>query len=145
VPKKPTAQNRMIALMHREAVLAGHGRGPAPEVGRRIALKPEVVRQIREMANAGKCCSEIARALRRAESGIRRYAQDYGIVLPKGSVGGPGPRRVRAIERRRAKVQEMLDAGWTQRAIAREMGLSTFTICQDAHYMRARRRKGETA
>jgi DNA-binding NarL/FixJ family response regulator len=145
MPQKPTTANKIAALMRRQAIVEGHKKGVAPEVGRRIALKPETVRAIRDLAKRGLCRSEIARELGLKESGVRRYAQDYGIEIPQGDRGGPGAKRLAAIARRQERVARLLDEGWTQRAIAKKLGLSTFTICRDAQYVRARRKQGEAA
>ncbi|MEI2422363.1 hypothetical protein V6O07_18935, partial [Arthrospira platensis SPKY2] len=94
-------------------------------MGARIALKPTIVREIKDLAAKRLCCSEIAQQLGLKESGVRRYAKDYGITLVKGSPGGPSHKRLVAIERRQKTVKKLLQEGWTQRAIAKKLGVST--------------------
>jgi DNA-binding NarL/FixJ family response regulator len=141
MPQKPTPEAKLAALFERTAIIEGHKKGVPPEVGARISIKPDKVRAIRSLAADGHHCRAIARKLNLWESGVRRYAKDYGIKLPKGDSGGPSEAQVRRIVRRRARVSQLLDEGWTQRAIAKKLGYSTFTINQDAQYVRAK--KGE--
>lgn len=140
MPQKPTTEAKLAALLKRKAILEGHKKGVIPEVGVRISIKPERVRAIRALAAKGYHCKAIARELGLWESGVRRYAKDYGIDLPKNPGGGPGDARVEIINKRRIKVQRLLDKGWTQRAIAKKLGYSTHTINQDAQYMRAKKK-----
>jgi len=140
MPQSPTTEAKLAALLKRKAILEGHKKGVIPEVGVRISIKPDTVRAIRALAAKGYHCKAIARELGLWESGVRRYAKDYGIVLPKGSTGGPSATRLKAIHERRVEVQRLLDAGWTQRAVAKELGYSTYTINQDAQYMRAQKK-----
>lgn len=139
MPVKPTTHNKAVALMVRQAVMDGQSTAVMPEVGKRISLKPDTVRQIRRLAQEGMHCSAIARATGLRESGVRRYARDYHISLPAGDRGGPSAARLRAIEARQRNVLRLLEAGWTQRAIAKHLNVSTFTINRDAQYVRRQR------
>lgn len=144
MPVKPTFENKIAALMKRQAILDGHAKGDLPEVGRRISIKPETVRAIRSLAAKGYHCSAIARELNLRESGVRRYAKDYGIELPLGESGGPSAARLAAAAMRQEEVYRLLMLGWTQRAIAKHLGFSTFTICRDAQYIRAKKLREES-
>lgn len=141
MPQKPTPEAKLAALLKRKAILEGHKKGVIPEVGVRISLKPDTVRAIRSLAAKGYHCKAIARELGLWESGVRRYAKDYGIEIPKGDPGGPGQARVQRILKRRAEVLRLLNEGWTQRAIAKKLGYSTLTINQDAQYVRAKKKE----
>lgn len=141
MPRKPTAENKLAALMMRQAILEGHKEGALPEVGERISIKPQTVQAIRTLASKGYHCTAIARELGLWESGVRRYAKDYGIAIPRaGMVGGPSEAKLKAIDKRRALVLRLLGEGWTQRAVAKKLRLSTFTINQDAQYVRSKRK-----
>lgn len=137
MPQKPTFEAKIAARMKREAILAGHCKGDLPEVGKRIALKPEKVRRIKELAAQGKYIAEIARELGQADSGIRRFVKDYGIKVKKGPPGGsPDGVRAKGIILRQKRVESMINMGMTQRAIAKALNVSVFTINHDVQYLR---------
>lgn len=139
MPQTPSPQNKIRMLMLRQSILEGKRSGTLPEVGVRISIKPDKVRRIRELAKRGHYCAEIARIIGCSEAAIRRYAKDYSISIPKGAPGGPSQSRLAAIEARRKEVVRLLEAGYTQRAIAKQLKVSTYTINNDAQYARARR------
>jgi DNA-binding NarL/FixJ family response regulator len=136
MPRAPTPEDVIAARMARRAA-EDMARTALPEAGRRLAIKPDRIAAIRWLAAKGYGPSEIARRLDLHESGVRRDAGDYGITLSIGSCG-PGARTAARVEARRREVAGMLEAGLTQRAIAAKLGMSTFTICQDAQYARER-------
>lgn len=139
MPQKPTDEAKLAALLKRKAILDGQNKGVLPEVGARISIKPDTVRAIRALAAKGYHCRAIAKELGLWESGIRRYARDYGIEIPKGEFGGASQQRIAKIVARREKVWQLLSEGWTQRAIAKKLGYSTYTINHDAQYVRAKK------
>lgn len=122
----PDAEARLAAALAARAWQPGQ---PVPPiVGKRNALRPEVVLQIRILAKKGKTVSEIAAELNRTTSGIRRYAHDYGIDIRKGE-SGPSLNGTTAqqIAERTERTRELLATTQRVEDIAEALGVSTAT------------------
>jgi DNA-binding NarL/FixJ family response regulator len=104
-------------------------------------LSPETVDRIKELAGRGYYVSAISRELGIRGETVQKYAKLNNITIPKGPRGGPGAARVTIITERRLKVWTLLRRGWTQKYIAEHLGVSVYTIHNDAQYVRIKMKR----
>lgn len=128
---RPDDLDRLSARMTALAAQEGHYKGPVPEVGKRRAMRSTapVVARIRQLAADGFTTTEIAAAVKRSPSGVRRYAHDYGIEITAKGLTGPSMKGAAALQNwlAVAMCRDLLKRTTAVSEIAEAMGVNPAT------------------
>lgn len=126
--RAPDAQDRLAAALAWQAWQPGQ---PIPPiVGKRRCARPDVLLKIVKLAKEGRTISEIARELDRKESGIRRYAHDYGVTIRAKGMSGPSfnGRTAQRMQETLQSIKVMIEEGMSTAKIAEATGLNPATV-----------------